>query len=102
MNSGYYRFSTSGENQAHGVSKKGGVTRPPPLGKKSSKGERQWQSANVDIVETLLKLLTYMVTPARHFATTMSREQNLAPLLQNNNGGYYQPGCRYAFVQRWR
>jgi hypothetical protein len=30
----------------------------------------------------------------------MPRERNLVPLLLNNNGGYYQSGCRYDFCPK--
>jgi hypothetical protein len=109
MISYYYRFSTSGENRAHRASKRGCHETVASLEicvcccfsafLAGSKGERQWQSAYFGLVETLSRLFTYryVVTSSRRIARTMPRERNLVPLIRNNNGGYYQPGCRYDF-----
>jgi hypothetical protein len=68
-----------------------------------SKRERHGKFVLALLIEMLLKLFTYVVTSSRHVQEQChGNGTNRIPLLRNNNGGYYQPGCGYDFCTKMK
>jgi hypothetical protein len=72
------------------------------FGRLEIRAGRQWQSANFDVVEMLLKPLTYIVTSPRRFTTTMPWECNFTPSSPTTMVVTSSQVVPMSFEQRWR